>query len=95
MQTIGKINHLAFAVYVASDPNATSMIKIGSYDPQGFENPDDVGIFATIDKYSWQITIDCSFTYTNGDIGPIKEDLKSVANPRLSVDPSYPYIYIP
>lgn len=49
------VDHQTFAFYVSSDPAEPSMIKFGSYDPEGFENPDDMGIFRTAGLRSWAI----------------------------------------
>lgn len=94
LQTNGLIDHLTFAFYVAKESNNTSFIKVGSYDKEGFEKPDEMGLYDTVDEFEWKIAAYNSFTYTNGDVQIIDEPFNANKLLELLIDPSYPYIYI-
>lgn len=91
------IDHQTVAIYVSSNPNEPSMLKFGSYDPEGFANPDDMGVFDTVSYNTWAIDASGSFSLINGAGTRLHTDFHeaSYQTGNFLIDPSLPFFYIP
>ena len=66
-----------------------SFVKFGGYDPEGFQDSNDIKILKTIDKESWKF---------QGISTSMTQGYKSNSGERFNqfiIEPAYPMIYIP
>lgn len=91
------IDHQTVAVYVSNNPSEPSMLKFGSYDPEGFANPDDMGVFSTVNYNTWAVeTSDMEFTLKKGDTKSTADfHEESFQTGNFLVDPGLPFFYVP
>ena len=91
------IDHQTVAVYVSNNPSEPSMLKFGSYDPEGFANPDDMGVFSTVNYNKWAVeTSDMEFTLKKGDTKSTADfHEESFQTGNFLVDPGLPFFYVP
>jgi len=78
------------AFYVNSDNSKESMVKLGSYDPEGFLDSDNYQLLNTTTTNSWAVSsYESGFTDDTGFFQFITEDREVI------IEPAYPFIYVP
>ena len=91
------IDHETVAFYVSSSSNHLSMIKFGSYDPEGFKDPSDMGIFSTVWYNTWAIEASGTYTLKDRSGKTLQAEFhdSDVQTGNFMVDPGLPFFYVP
>ena len=73
------------------------MMKFGSYDPEGFKDPDDMGVFDTVWYNTWAIEASGSFTLKDSSGKSLQADFHEgdFQTGNFQVEPGLPFFYVP
>ena len=77
------------AFYLSTGEGQESMVKFGSYDPEGFKDSFNMKFMSTKDTQSW--------TVVSKEHGLVVGDTttKMAVNTDAIIEPAYPFIYVP
>lgn len=72
-------------------------MKFGSYDPEGFANPADMGIFYSVAFNSWALEASGSFklTSSSGETREATFGEGSYQTGNFEIEPGFPFFYVP
>ena len=72
----------------------TSFMKVGGYDPEGFDSNSAINTMETLANTSWALNL-IQYTYDVSNLETDARVLKISEQRRFVIDPSFPFMYIP